>query len=84
MPIAAVQHMAKLSANPKVTVYYNPHKPSESALDKASAGLIIFTTLTWLVTAGLWLTVFLVIRAHRRRKRAHEQWKAREENPHLG
>jgi hypothetical protein len=74
----AEREVARLRANPEVTVYYNPSKPSESALDQVWDGLIIYLVVSWLVTFVLWLTVILVIRAHRRRKRAHEQWKARE------
>ncbi len=75
----AVRHVAKLRANPEVTVYYNPKKPSESALDQVWSGLIIYLVVSWLATFVLWLIAILVIRAHRRRKRAHEEWKASED-----
>ncbi len=77
----AAREVAKQRARREVTIYYNPQKPSEAALDQAWTGLIIVTVMIWLFTAGALLTVSFLLRAYSRRRCAHEQWKAREARP---
>lgn len=72
----AQREINRLESNPDVTVHYNPQKPSEAALDKSTGGFMVQIVATWLSTAGFLLAVLLLIRAYRRRLRAHRKFMA--------
>jgi DNA-directed RNA polymerase subunit RPC12/RpoP len=74
----AATREAELRAHRDVTIYYNPQNPSQSAMKKSFAGHITKLVIMVLLTIGFLLTVFFLIRAYRRRNRAHAEFTARE------
>ena len=74
----AEKRAASLRAKRDLTIYYNPDKPSESALERAWVGELVLGIVAFAVCAVLLLMTWLLIKSHRKRHCAHQQWKARE------
>jgi hypothetical protein len=74
----AEKKAASLRAQRDVTVYHHPEDPSRSALERAWLGELLGAILLFAIAAGLLLGTFFLVKVHRRRHRAHQQWKARE------
>lgn len=74
----AEQRAASLRAKRDRTIYYNPDRPSESALERAWVGELVLGLIAFAVCAVLLLVAWLLIKSHRKRHRAHQQWKERE------